>query len=93
MFIWDTGHRIILIFNYGTTIQELVENFFMLLIKNDYYFPERKKVYLLYSLMILKESDKTLIEEFFKNNDCPSVLVLGVYLNYALGGGYDSDSD
>ena len=93
VFIWDTGHRIILIFNYGTTIQELVENFFMLLIKNDYYFPERKKVWLLYNGMRLKESDKTLIEEFFKNNDCPSVLVIGVYLNYALGGGYDSDSD
>ena len=65
----------------------------MLLIKNDYYFPERKKVCLLYSGMRLKESDKTLIEEFFKNNDCPSVLVIGVYLNYALGGDYDSDSD
>ena len=51
----------------------------MLLIKNDYYFSERKKVCLLYNGMRLKESDKTLIEEFFKNNDCPSVLVIGVY--------------
>ena len=92
-FAWDTGHRIILIFNYGTTIQELVENFFMLLIKNNFPFQEKKHIFFLYNGMILYESDKTLIEEFFKNNDCPSVLVLGVYLNYALGGGYDSDSD
>ena len=92
-FVWDNGYIIILKFNYGTTIQKLIEKFFfVLVIKNNFPFQEKKHICILYNGMILYESDKTLIEEFFKDKDCPSVFVIDA-LNLAPFHDFDYDSD
>ena len=62
------------------------------MIKNNFPFQEKKHIFFLYNGMKLYESDKTLIEEFFKDKDCPSVFVIDVY-NLAPFHDFDYDSD
>ena len=67
-------------FNYGTTIDQILEKYLQRIGRHDLYSEKSNKICFLFNACRLRFGDKTPVEEFFKGIPNPKVVVSGVVL-------------
>ena len=83
-FVTVWGIRYNLVFNYGTTIDQMIKQFFQRIDRIDLYYNKTKDITFIHNGIILRFGDNTPIEKFFEGITDPKILVNDV--NNIIGG-------
>ena len=83
-FVTVWGIRYNLVFNYGTTIDQMIKQFFQRIERIDLYYNKTKDIIFIHNGIILRFGDNTPIEKFFEGIIAPKILVNDV--NNIIGG-------
>ena len=74
------GTTYTMVFNYGTTIDQILKKYLQRIGRHDLYYEKSNKICFLFNAYQLRFGDKTPVEEFFKGIPNPKVVVGGVVL-------------
>ena len=66
-------------FNYGTTIDQILEKYLQRIGRHDLYSEKSNKICFLFNACRLRFGDKTPVEEFFKNVMNPQIIVNDIF--------------
>ena len=75
IFVTVSGIRYNLVFNYGTTIDQMIKQFFQRIERIDLYYNKTKDIIFIHNGIILRFGDNTPIEKFFEGIIAPKILV------------------
>ena len=64
-----------MVFNYGTTIDQILKKYLQRIGRHDLYLEKSNKICFLFNAYQLRFGDKTLVEEFFKHITSPKIVV------------------
>ena len=78
-FVTVWGIRYNLVFNYGTTIDQMIKQFFQRIERIDLYYNKTKDIIFIHNGIIIRFGDNTPIEKFFEGITAPKIMVNDIH--------------